>query len=96
MSTGERGSSTSLWRVSGVAARRFSELPYARYVLPVPARRLMVRVALLSALGWGGWQANEPGTAVCGLKGAVGRRQRLPAVVAWGIMGLAAIAVWIG
>ena len=96
MSTGERGSSTSLWRVSGVAARRFSELPYARYVLPVPARRLMVRVALLSALGWGGWRANEPGTAVCGLKGAVGRRQRLPAVIAWGIMGLAAIAVWIG
>ena len=55
MSTGERGSSTSLWRVSGVAARRFSELPYARYVLPVPLAGL-----------WSGWHCSQRSAGVAG------------------------------
>lgn len=95
MSNRNRGSRTSLWRVSGVAAGRFSDLPYARYVLPLPARRLMVRVTLLTSLGWSGWRANDAGTAVCGLKGAPGRRRRLASVAAWGALGLTAVCGWV-
>ena len=95
MTSKGRGTSANLWRVSGVAARRFANLPYAHYVLPVPSRRLIVRVTLLSSLGWGGWRANAAGTAVCGLKGGIGRRRRLAVMAGWGALGLIGLAGWV-
>jgi hypothetical protein len=85
-----------VWRLSGTVARRFFNLPYARYVLPIPGRRVVVRVMSYSALAWGGWRANGSGTAVCGLTGArFPRRRRLAAVAAWALAGVAALAVWV-
>jgi len=87
-----RGGGAGLWQLSGTAARRFSNLPYARYVLPLPGRQMIVRVMCLTTLAWGGWRANGTGTAVCGLAGASGPRQRLAAVAAWVLAGATALA----
>jgi hypothetical protein len=87
-----RGGGAGLWQLSGTAARRFSNLPYARYVLPLPGRRMIVRVLCLTSLAWGGWRANGPGTAVCGLAGANGPRQRVAAVAVWVLAGWTALA----
>jgi hypothetical protein len=90
------GGGAGLWQLSATAARRFSNLPYARYVLPVPGRRMIVRVICLTTLAWGGWRTNGPGTAVCGLTGASGPRQRLAAVAVWVLAGVTTLAVWVG
>jgi hypothetical protein len=90
-----RGGGTSVWRLSGTVARCFFNLPYARYVLPVPGRRVIVRMMSFAALAWGGWRANGLGTAVCGVSGAGGPRRRLAAAVASGLAGVTAIAGWV-
>jgi hypothetical protein len=91
-----RDGGASLCYLSGTAARRFFNLPYARYVLPLPGRRLIVRALCFTALAWGGWRANGSGTAVCGLVGARGPRRRLAAVALWVAAGVAAVAAWVG
>jgi len=91
-----RDGGAGLWHLSGTAARRFSNLPYARYVLPLPGRRTIVRALCLTALAWGGWRANGAGTAVCGLVGAPGPRWRLAAVAVWVAAAMAALAAWGG
>lgn len=93
MSLPRRGA--GLWELSGIAAGRFSDLPYARYVLPVPGRRQMVRLMLFTAMAWGGWRANDSRTAVCGLTGAPGPRLRVAALAMWLFAGLAAFTAWV-
>lgn len=85
-----------MWQLSRTAAHRFFDLPYARYVLPVPGRWTIVRVICFSALAWGGWRANGSGTAVCGLAGAGSPRRRLAAVSVWLLAGVTALTVWVG
>jgi hypothetical protein len=84
-----------VWQLSGTAAHRFFDLPYARYLLPVPGRLIIVRVMCFTTLAWGGWRANASGTAVCGLTGTGSRRQRLAAVGVWVLAGVTALAVWV-
>jgi hypothetical protein len=91
-----RGGGARLWQLSGTATRRFFNLPYARYVLPIPGRRVIVRVTSFTTLAWGGWRANGSGTAVCGLTGASGPRRRLMAVAVWGLAGVTTLAGWVG
>jgi hypothetical protein len=90
-----RSEGAGLWQLSGTAARRFSNLPYARYVLPMPGRSTIVRVMCFTTLAWGGWRANGPGTAVCGLARASGPRQRLAAVAVWVLAVGTALAAWV-
>jgi len=85
-----------VWQLSGTAARRFFDSPYARYLLPVPGRGIIVRVMCFSTLAWGGWRANGSGTAVCGLAGAGSPRRRLAAVAVWVLGAVTALAVWVG
>jgi hypothetical protein len=85
-----------VWQLSGTATRRFFNLPYARYMLPVPGRQMIVRVMSFTTLAWGGWLANGPGTAVCGLTGARAPRRRLAAVAVCVVAGVAALAGWMG
>jgi hypothetical protein len=85
-----------VWQLSGTAASRFFDLPYARYVLPVPGRRLIIRVMCFTTLAWGGWRANASGTAVCGLTGAGSSRQRPAAVAVCALAGVTVLAVWVG
>ena len=85
-----------MWQLSGTATRRFFNLPYARYVLPVPGRQMIVRVMSFTTLAWGGWLANGSATAVCGLTGAGAPRRRLAAGVVCVIAGVAAVAGWVG
>jgi hypothetical protein len=85
-----------VWQLSGTATRRFVNLPYARYVLPVPGRRAIVRITCFTILAWGGWRANGPGTAVCGLTGASSPRRRLTAVAVWVLAAVAALTGWVG
>ncbi len=85
-----------VWQLSGMVARRFFDLPYARYVLPVPGRRAIVRAISFTALAWGGWRTNGSGTAVCGLTGTSGLRQRLAASAVWVLAGIASLACWVG
>jgi predicted N-acetyltransferase YhbS len=89
-----RGNGAGLWHLSGVAARRFTDQPYMRYVLPVPGRRLFVRLMTVTALGWDGWRANDVGTAVCGVKGAPGPRRRLLALSVWLLSAAIALIGW--
>jgi hypothetical protein len=90
------GDIAGVWQLSGTVARRFSDLPYARYVLPMPGRRAIVRAMSFTALAWGGWRANGSGTAVCGLTGASGPRQRLAASGVWVLAAVIAVAGWVG
>ena len=90
------GGGAGVWQLSGTATRRFVNLPYARYVLPVPGRRAIVRVTSFTALAWGGWRANSSGTAVCGLIGASGPRRRPAAVAVWVLAAVATLAGWVG
>ena len=85
-----------MWQLSGTATRRFFNLPYARYMLPVPGRQMIVRVMSFTTLAWGGWLANGPGTAVCGLTGARAPRRRLAAAAVCLVAGVAALAGWVG
>ncbi len=91
-----RGGVADVWQLSGTATRRFFNLPYARYMLPVPGRQMIVRVMSFTTLAWGGWLANGPGTAVCGLTGARAPRRRLAAVAVCVVAGVAALAGWMG
>ena len=90
------GGAGGVWKLSGTATRRFFNLPYARYMLPVPGRQMIVRLMSFTTLAWGGWLANGPGTAVCGLTGARAPRRRLAAVAVCVVAGLAALAGWVG
>ena len=83
-----------LWQLSGIVARRFSDLPYARYLLPVPGRRMIVRVMSFTTMAWNGWRAGTSGTAVCGLTGAPGPRRRAVAILAWSFIGLVFVVGW--
>lgn len=84
-----------MWHLSSTATRRFFNLPYARYMLPVPGRQMIVRVMSFTTLAWGGWLANGPGTAVCGLTGARAPRRRLAAVAVCVVSGATALAGWV-
>ncbi len=84
-----------MWQLSGTATRRFFNLPYARYMLPVPGRQMIVRVMSFTTLAWGGWLANGRGTAVCGLTGARAPRRRLAAVAVCVVAGVAVLAGWV-
>ncbi len=85
-----------MWKLSGTATRRFFNLPYACYMLPVPGRQMILRVMSFTTLAWGGWRANGSGTAVCGLTGARAPRRRLAAAAVWLVVGVAALAGWVG
>jgi hypothetical protein len=91
-----RSRGAGVWQLSGTASRRFFNLPYACYMLPVPGRQMIVRVMSFTSLAWGGWRANGSGTAVCGLTGARAPRRRLAAVAVCAIAGVAALAGWAG
>ncbi|HXR22506.1 MAG TPA: hypothetical protein VN786_08130 [Acidimicrobiales bacterium] len=57
---------------------------------------MIVRVMSFTTLAWGGWLANGPGTAVCGLTGARAPRRRLAAAAVCIVAGVAALAGWVG
>lgn len=83
----------ALWRLSGLASRRFSDQPYTRYALPI-GRHAITRLSLFTQLAWHGWRTEPTGSAVCGIKGAPGPRARWAALGAGAGIALGLLVAW--